>query len=317
MGGSAVCGLFSCEKSKTTTVDKDIRTLDKNIQKDAEIKPKRTKKNDIAENIYNKKKHTREWDAIDNLELDVHLTEHCNLNCKGCCHFAPLAKKEFLHPSEFERDISKFSEILNHKIQLLQLLGGEPLLHPNVTSFFPIARKNFPGSSICIVTNGILLKSMNRQFWKACRKDDIMIYVSKYDIDIDIKSVKAKARKHGVTIVYTPWNTWYKISLDLNGGDKSKCEYNFARCFGSHSTTLKHGKIYNCFLMAHIEHFNKYFNQNLKPAESDILDIYKTKDSIALKRFLERPKDFCKYCHIPFNVSEWSHPSKKNISEWT
>ena len=251
------------------------------------------------------------------MELDVHLTEHCNLNCRGCCHFAPLAQKEFLRPGEFERDISKLSEILNHKIQLLQLLGGEPLLHPDITTLFPIARKNFLDSSICIVTNGILLNKMNTQFWKACYRDNIMIYVSRYAIDIGIETVEAKARKHDVSLINTPWNTWYKISLDLDDGDKTKCQYNFTHCFGSRSTTLKHGKIYNCFLMAHIEHFNKYFNQNLKPAPYDVLDIHLTGDSIALKRFLERPKDFCKYCHIPFNMTQWRHPSGKNIGEWT
>ena len=28
--------------------------------------------------------------------LEVHLAEHCNLNCKGCSHFSPLAEKEFI-----------------------------------------------------------------------------------------------------------------------------------------------------------------------------------------------------------------------------
>ena len=29
-------------------------------------------------------------------KIDIHLTDHCNLNCKGCTHFSPLAEDFYL-----------------------------------------------------------------------------------------------------------------------------------------------------------------------------------------------------------------------------
>jgi ABC-2 type transport system ATP-binding protein len=45
------------------------------------------------------------------LSFEIHLTEHCNLNCKGCFHFSCIAEEEYLTKEEFERDISRISEL--------------------------------------------------------------------------------------------------------------------------------------------------------------------------------------------------------------
>lgn len=37
------------------------------------------------------------------LRFDVHLVEHCNLNCRYCGHYSPLAKEEYLAPDESKR----------------------------------------------------------------------------------------------------------------------------------------------------------------------------------------------------------------------
>ena len=37
--------------------------------------------------------------------LEIHLLDHCNLNCKGYGHFAPIAGKHFADLSEYERDM--------------------------------------------------------------------------------------------------------------------------------------------------------------------------------------------------------------------
>jgi hypothetical protein len=30
------------------------------------------------------------------LQFEAHLTDHCNLNCAGCCHFSPIAQQYYL-----------------------------------------------------------------------------------------------------------------------------------------------------------------------------------------------------------------------------
>lgn len=42
----------------------------------------------------------------------VDIVDHCNLNCKCCGHFSPLAPKGFLDINTFERDLKRLHELL-------------------------------------------------------------------------------------------------------------------------------------------------------------------------------------------------------------
>ena len=39
--------------------------------------------------------------------LQIHLTEHCNLNCKSCAHFSPIAKEHFVDINILEETYKK------------------------------------------------------------------------------------------------------------------------------------------------------------------------------------------------------------------
>lgn len=45
------------------------------------------------------------------LFFDILVTEHCNLNCKGCGSFVPLAKPYYIDITELDKDLKKLSEI--------------------------------------------------------------------------------------------------------------------------------------------------------------------------------------------------------------
>lgn len=108
------------------------------------------------------------------LKFEVHLTDKCNLNCKGCMHFSCLCEEtNLLDIHIYENDCKRISELTKGKIDNILLLGGEPLLHPNVKDFLIITRKYFPEISIPnrigiidLVTNGILLHKQSDDFWE-------------------------------------------------------------------------------------------------------------------------------------------------------
>jgi hypothetical protein len=58
---------------------------------------------------------------------------------------------------------------------------------------------------------------------------------------------------------------------------------------------MKDGIIYPCNTIAGIEHFNKYFNQNMKVSSGDILELSKVRSIKEVYEFLCSPKPFCKY----------------------
>jgi MoaA/NifB/PqqE/SkfB family radical SAM enzyme len=202
------------------------------------------------------------------------------------------------------------------------LLGGEPLLHPKITSFFDIVNLSFDEYSAAVVTNGILLNGQSPVFWESCRKNNIEILVTKYPINLDFEYVENTAKKYEVKIRYwgntgTTLQTMQRVPLDLKG--RQNPIRNFRMCSISNGCiTLKEGKLFTCSLVPHINHFNEYFNQNLQMTKNDYIDINKAKDMEEVLKFLSKPIPFCRYCKIMWKTGfiKWA-VSKRNIKEWT
>jgi hypothetical protein len=250
------------------------------------------------------------------------LVEHCNLNCRGCDHFAPLAEKQFLDIGIFERDIHRLAELSGGNVGTIKLMGGEPLLHPEKEKFFSLARDRFPASRVELVTNGMLLKKQPDDFWTACRKNGVTIVPTKYPICIDWGAVKEKTRTEQVAFNFygsteTELKTSYHIPFDINGTQDTAL--NFMHCFHANNCReLKDGRLYTCTVMPHMHHFNKTFGKNMILSEADSIDIHKTKDMKNVLEFLAGPVPFCRYCNVLGRT--WGHPwrsSKREIEEWT
>lgn len=254
-------------------------------------------------------------------KIDIHITDHCNLNCKGCTHFSPLSEEFYLNPVNFRADLARFAALTGAQLGQMFLLGGEPLLHPHLTEFFPIARELFPNTQIIVITNGILLADQPDSFWEACKKSDIRIWVSLYRLKIDYERIDARAKQFGVFCGYTGTKTneedkkdWGNWKLDPEG--KQYWIDSFSHCKIRNCVTLKKGKLYTCPTIAHIEHFNKYFGQNLEVCEYDYLDLYKARNHDAVLKAMVKPVPFCRYCKTrEFQPCTWE-PTKKDIHEW-
>jgi Radical SAM superfamily len=70
--------------------------------------------------------------------LEYHIADHCNLRCDHCCSFSPILKKWFADPDEFERDLRAVSRVVAP--EFVKIVGGEPLLHPEIERLLIIAR---------------------------------------------------------------------------------------------------------------------------------------------------------------------------------
>lgn len=91
--------------------------------------------------------------------IEYHLINHCNLNCKVCDHFAPIAKP-------WHQPLNDFIEMMKQliicvgkdKIKEIELYGGEPTLHENLYKIMMATKVLvLKETTIAIETNGILL----------------------------------------------------------------------------------------------------------------------------------------------------------------
>lgn len=263
------------------------------------------------------------------LQLEVNLTSHCNLDCAYCDHFSPIAREEFTDIKDLERDFKRISELSGRRILQMRLLGGEPLLHPEIERIVELASFYFDYdaaihnnvrsiySLLQITTNGILLDKMTDEFWKTCAKTKCAIFISAYPIKLKMDWIAEKAKKFGVQIIRDRGEkTMYRLKIDPSGSfDITK---NFAVCEGkNHCCTLKNGKIYTCVVPPHIYRLNEQYNLNIPDEESNSIDIHYAKDIKEILEFLAKPIPFCRFCArelMDYNLP-WRH-SRKELSEW-
>jgi MoaA/NifB/PqqE/SkfB family radical SAM enzyme len=228
-----------------------------------------------------------------------------------------LSEPKFVDIIQYENDFKRLSELGKNKMELIKLMGGEPLLNPKIKDLIIIARKYFSECKIQIVTNGTLLTNQNEEFWEICDKYRIEILISYYPVKLDYNSIKMKAKKHKVHINYSGGNTkreMSKFELDRDGaGDYKK---SFKKCKWANScVNLRNGKIYPCPTAANIDIFNAYFGENFTLSEKDYIDIYKAQNIDEIFDFLCGPVPFCRFCtHNNENI-EW-RTSRKEKSEW-
>lgn len=252
--------------------------------------------------------------------LEFHIVEQCNLNCKSCIHFSPLAEEEFLDIKTFENDVKRLSEITDKQVETINILGGEPLLHKDILLFFDTARRYFPHSIIQLVTNGILLQTENDAFWNNCKKNKVLIAVSQYPIKTDWIKVRDTAKKFNVNIGFfsaSKKHSQWHFPLDLNG--KQNKYTNFINCQEANNCiNVYKGKLFVCPIASNIRHFNKYFNKNIPLTNKDYLDIYSIKTVDEISKFCAKPTPICAYCKIKGRTfdNEWGI-SSKDIKEWT
>ncbi len=253
--------------------------------------------------------------------LDVELVGRCNLNCKCCTHFSPLAEKDEVLPQQLEQDFMLLNNVLGDRLRRINLLGGEPLLHSDICACMEIARRIFPAQKIVIVTNGILLPGKGEDFWRTARERRVEMEVTKYPLSLDYRRMKETADRSGVRFRFYGRSgfvqkTQYYLPLDCEGGQDG--EKSYRNCFmAGNCFTLRAGKVFPCSYAAFIGRFNAAFGKNIPQSADDYADLRReTKEQILQK--LAGPIPMCRYCDVENRTygNRWG-VSKRSADEWS
>ncbi len=275
------------------------------------------------------------------IQVEINLVNHCNLDCECCDHFAPLAEEWFIRVEDFEKDISRLSELCKGRIGALKLLGGEPLLHADLARMIGIARKYFPDSCIQVFSNGLLLNQLSPKkigesnIWEIIKKYEVQLNVTRYPIRINETEIVAAAKSGGVEVIYTPparekgallWicddfahkdesvKNMIRFPIDKKGQQK-KYDFVFCHLFNA-CIVLRKGKLYTCPRRAYIDLFERYFDQEFETESVDCIDIYDAKDFEEIAEFLSKRISFCDYCALREQTVHYWQRSTMDIREW-
>jgi len=109
-----------------------------------------------------------------NRTCEVNIVEHCNLRCRSCTHLSPVLPKHFVDPGALSADLTTLAG--SYRVNVLKILGGEPLLHPDLPAVVLAARKSQVAEKLEIWTNGLLLPRMERRVWETVDSVRISLY---------------------------------------------------------------------------------------------------------------------------------------------
>ncbi len=245
--------------------------------------------------------------------VELHLTDHCNLNCKGCGHFGPIADKWFAKHEEYASDMLQLSKLFS-SIGEIRLMGGEPLLHPQVTAFLSSTRSCFPRSNIHLVTNGILIPKMPSIFWETCKTHSVTIDLTVYPgTDQHVARWLEIAHQRGVILKHRGVVEWFHAHTNLRGDSDPDKAFRICRA-RYHCPFLRHGKLYICAMPALVHYFNRRYRMNIP--SSGYVDIYQRGiTGFDVLDVLEKPAPTCCYCSYDFPRYRWE-VSNQNMEDW-
>ncbi len=252
----------------------------------------------------------------------LNILDHCNLRCKGCDHFACVADPYCVPFETIHRDLDRLSELFHGDyIMQIGVMGGEPLLHPDLTRILKDVREHFPYTVIRLTTNGLLLLNQKDEFWQVCRENNVIIVNTKYPINLKFDEMREKAANESVKFQFYEGTgdhlvkKSFKKAVNLKG-DSNPVE-SFIHCnLANNKNFLMEGKLYSCpFSCQSYRIFNKKFAQHLRMTDGDFLDIYKAQNMQEILNFAARPKYYCRYCKGVSPLFDWEQ-SKKEMCEW-
>lgn len=255
--------------------------------------------------------------------LEVHITDRCNLNCKSCTHFCPLVPTSTPHKdlSRIIRDLIRLNAI-KCTPNFFKILGGEPLLHPDLTDYLEQFRGVLPSSDIIIWTNGLLLPKMDQQFYEKCRFYNIKMVVTPYLPTRHNESIRSIVDHNSDFIRFDGYFSdefWCSpLSRDRQSPyiNYDKCRIKTGRC-----NILEDGKIYQCALPAFAHYLQDAIHKddhqlNVLPNSGDYVDIYEIWNEKDLIEKLYQPTPYCSHCSAERGENHPWCQSSKDWREW-
>lgn len=250
------------------------------------------------------------WYRAEMLEyIEIPVTDMCNLNCRNCSRFAPLVKEATFPFEENMKAMNQLHRYIKH-IGTIRLMGGEPLLDKNLSSYLTACRKLYKYSEISIVTNGILLDKRLDELKKDVLDNDISFVISMYPPFYNhIHKVMERLDKEKIRYSVYNGEIFAKI-LKPNAKDdkywkRRNCK---VMCYA-----IRKGHLFHCGPASMVELFENRFHAGIKVEKGlDIFDSHLTTKKI--HTYLDAPVSLCEKCDME-SMELWKRIDKEPSKE--
>jgi len=105
---------------------------------------------------------------------EISAVDHCNNTCMDCNQAAPFLAPSWADPAQVYDDLSRLARF--YRAQCVKVVGGEPLLHPDLGALVQAIRRSRIGKYVLLLTNGNLLSGVGDNILKSFDIIEASIY---------------------------------------------------------------------------------------------------------------------------------------------
>jgi organic radical activating enzyme len=251
-----------------------------------------------------RKEYTREGGRIRVEAFELHVVEHCNLRCVHCCNMSPYVADKMLSLAEIEAQCRTMARHLD--VDVFKIMGGEPLLHPEMTAILGMLRETGISETIRLFTNGLLLHRMTDDFWRALDHLTISSYSSAPVKPEHLRLVEDKAREFDVVLNVKPVDRFSEVMASERRSDVAATQAVYEACWLRHRClVVRDGVFYKCTRAAYQRDFRERLD--VKGRELDALpepgddgvalDALDFEDRLLAYLNEDQALSACRYCH--------------------
>ncbi|MEU5272472.1 hypothetical protein AB0G77_28825 [Streptomyces hygroscopicus] len=179
--------------------------------------------------------------------IEVNASLQCNMRCQSCAHLSPLFRRENADPAEVHDTLSVLSR--SYHASYAKIMGGEPLLHPDIVGLIEAVRATGVSDTILVATNGTLLHRVPDSFWQAVDSLEISVYPSRTIAPESIERYRGLARDHEVSLLVNYYGHFRAVYSETGTDCAGLVQDVFDTCKLAHfwnSHTVYDGWLYRC-----------------------------------------------------------------------
>lgn len=232
--------------------------------------------------------------------IEYSVSYHCNLRCAHCSHLSPYARRKFPPLESFAADVTALAKVMHARY--IRLVGGEPLLNPEINRFIDIAKRSGIADNIMLTTNGVLLDRMDDAFWEGVDLLSVTLYPRHRPSEKTLKMIEERA-KESDTRLYFGHKPVFRATVVTKPHPKGwVTDTIFRTCANvhlNHCHMIYEGKLYKCPLPPFLpEYLGRMGRKEYDPSR-DGFEIHGALNLYAeLKEYLtsNRTIDACSWC---------------------
>lgn len=181
------------------------------------------------------------------LGMEVIVADHCNLACIQCNHGSPAMPKWVADPGDVARHLAILRR--HYRPGFVKLIGGEPLLHPDLTGVIAAVRRSGIAPLLVLFTNGTLLDRLTESAWAMLDQVMLSRYAGASGVDDILPWARAQAERFGVMLQVNDLPEFRETFSSRGTADEALVAQVYSVCklanvWGMHA--LHRGRLYKC-----------------------------------------------------------------------